>query len=336
MLPCRLHPRLLCAAASFALLALRLPSSAQTPNEEATVIDVAGTRIDDKELAAQLAYESESVLEVARRDENAARTLAVNWYQAELIAKAAADDGLIAETPGLQGAARNLGRRLIVRKYVDRLMAKEQAPDKAELESYYAMHKEACSAPMRVRIAQVGVVIPRHASAVESEAANKRLDAMRARIAAGESFATVADEDSDIPGRKPGGEMGWFTVKELGQQAGAGTIASTPAGALTEPIRTEIGLQVYKVLEKEESRTKTLEECRGELATIIDGEYRKSAVRRRIDDLARRYNASMNIDAFVAVARKVHGVETQPGQPVAPGAAGMDQGTSVTEAAVPR
>lgn len=296
------------------------------------VIDIGGTKTDSAELLAQLGWESESVIAHARSDENAARNLAINWYEAELLARAAADDGILAGTPGLAGAARNVGRRLVVRTYVENLMAKELAPDKTDLQSYYAMYKERCAVPLRLRVAQMGVRIGTHASEAEREAARKRLDAMKARVDAGEAFAAVADDASDIPGRKPGGEMGWFTVEELGQQAGAAEIAATPAGRMTAPITTELGLQIYQVAEKQEPRTKTYEECREELSALIDGDYRKAAVRRRVDDLARRYNASMNIDAFIAAVRKARGKDVSPASP----GPDLDTGSSITETKLPR
>ena len=141
-------------------------------------------------------------------------------------------------------------------------------------------------------------------SAREKAAAQKRLEAIQAKLLAGESFAAVADQFSDLPSKNPGWELDWIEDADLGKEEGVEVLRVLSVGGRTEPIKTRRGMEIFTLIEKEDGRPQTLEECRGKLAEQINQEYRRVATRKRVDDLARRYGASMNLDAFLDAAKK--------------------------------
>jgi parvulin-like peptidyl-prolyl isomerase len=191
-----------------------------------------------------------------------------------------------------------------VYQYVDAMLADELKPSDAEVSSYYSMNKEKCRMPVRYRLARVGVQIAKNASEEEKAAAQKRLEAIQAKLLAGESFAAVADQFSDLPSKNPGGELDWIEDADLGKEEGVEVLRVLSVGGRTEPIKTRRGMEIFTLIEKEDGRPQTLEECRGKLAEQINQEYRRVATRKRVDDLARRYGASMNLDAFLDAAKK--------------------------------
>jgi hypothetical protein len=174
----------------------------------------------------------------------------------------------------------------------------------AEIASYYAMNKEKCRTPIRYRFARVGVQIAKNASEEEKAAAQKRIDAIEARLVAGDPFGTVADQLSDLPGKKPGGELDWIEDGDLGKEEGVDLLRVIDVGARTPPTKTRRGIEVFTLLEKEDGRQKTIDQCRPKLVEQINQEYRRAATRKRVDDLAHRYGASMNLDAFLDAAKK--------------------------------
>jgi hypothetical protein len=265
------------------------------------------------QLEAELAYEQAPILDRIRSDDNFARTYAVRWYEAELFAKAAADDGVAAKIPGLTGAARNLGRNLVADEYVTYVLKEEYAPTDTEIKTYYTMNKERCIEPARYHLARLGVQVAKNASEEEAAGAQKRLRRMQERLAKGESFAAVADEMSDLPAKGAGGDVGWIGDDELGKEEGITAIRGVAVGERTEAIRTRRGLEIFTVLEKQDAKELTMEQCKPKLVATINTEYRKAAARRRTDELARRYNASLNLDAFLAAARRVQGTPPPPG-----------------------
>jgi parvulin-like peptidyl-prolyl isomerase len=280
---------------------------ADTKGATEVVLKVGDRSVTAAELEAALSYEPSPILDRMRTDDNFARTFAVRWYEAELFAKAAADDGVIAQRPGLADAARNLGRNLISDEYTKYVLEAEFAPSDVELQSYYTMNKERCVEPARYHLARIGVQIAKNASEQEKAGANQRLAAMRERLAKGESFAIVADEMSDLPAKAEGGDVGWISDDDLGKEEGVAAIRTLAVGQMTEPVQTRRGLEIFRMVEKQDAKTLSLEACKPKLVAQINSEYLKAAARRRTDELAKRYNASMNLDAFVAAARRVQG-----------------------------
>jgi len=69
------------------------------------------------------------------------------------------------------------------------------------------------------------------------------------KVNAGESFAKLAQENSDCPSGKRGGELGWFgrgqMVREFEQAA-----FDAEKGQVVGPVKTEFGWHLIKVLGK--------------------------------------------------------------------------------------
>ena len=69
------------------------------------------------------------------------------------------------------------------------------------------------------------------------------------RISAGESFSELAQEHSECPSGKRGGELGWFgrgrMVREFENAAFDGE-----KGSVVGPVKTQFGWHLIKVLEK--------------------------------------------------------------------------------------
>jgi hypothetical protein len=281
------------------------------------VFEVGDRKLTQAEIQAELGYEPEPLLQRMREDDNFARVYAVRWFHAEIFAKAAREDGLVAKTPGLGGAAENLGRNLIAREYQDHLLDVEYKPTDNEIEQYYTFNKELCTAPARYHIARVGVQIAKHASPEEIAAAEKRLAEIQQRLKKGDAFATVADELSDLPSKGPGGDSGWLTDDDLAKDEQSAWIKTLAVGTVSEPKKTIRGTEIYLMMEKEPSRVKTAAECRPEIETRIKREYYKKVSENRADELAKRFKASMNLDAFIAAARAAKGmpVPTEAVQP---------------------
>lgn len=81
-----------------------------------------------------------------------------------------------------------------------------------------------------------------------------RIQEIRRRIEAGESFADVAKEVSEDPGSKEnGGDLGWFGRGRMVAEFEEAAFALTP-GQISEPVKTAFGYHLIEVLEKDPAR----------------------------------------------------------------------------------
>lgn len=269
------------------------------------VIRIGDWTMTAPEITAEFQYSSPALIHQVRRDDNAVRLLAVEWYSNALIARAAKDDKLLDAMPGLENAASSLRNKMIATRVTPRYVKEKFAPDERELKQFVDLNEQLCMAPGRYRVARIGVIVGKKASEPEVEGAKARIEDVKKRLAAGESFATLADERSDLTSKAPGGEVGWLTEEEVRRTEGKEAITTLKKDQVSDILQTSEGFVIYKLLDREEPRKLTFEECRPTAEKIMNERYRAQIVRDWIDELAKRYDASLNVDAFAAAVRAV-------------------------------
>lgn len=285
------------------LCALATTAAAQAP-ETHTVVTVGDEVVTDVELRDEFLHLPPPQLDRLRRDDNAARIFAVKWYSNVLFAKDAETNGLYERNPGVKAAAQALSRDVIARAYLEDVMATDFAADEEELRQLYAMEGDKlCRAKPQYRVGRAGVVSGKHATEEEKKAAKARMDEILKRLDAGESFSKVADELSDFGGT--GGDMGWLTDEDLGKTEGPGDIRGLEDGKPSEVKTVAQGQLVYAILERSGNDKIPFEKCRGVLEQSLQSQFSKDINLDRIDELAKKYGASMNMDYFIAAVRAV-------------------------------
>ncbi len=123
-------------------------------------------------------------------------------------------------------------------------------------------------------------------------AARARIDTLRARIAGGADFATVASEHSDDAISKPeGGDLGWFAQDDFGPEFG-GQVAALQDGQVSAPFRTQAG---WHIVQRTGSRqaSATDENRRAQV--------RESIGQRKLEDEWDRFLREMRGEAFVDI-----------------------------------
>ena len=122
--------------------------------------------------------------------------------------------------------------------------------------------------------------------------AKARIDTLRARVAGGADFQTVARESSDdTVSKAEGGDLGWFTEDEFGPEFG-GQVAGLQDGEVSAPFKTQAGWHIVQ-------RVSTRQ-------TSVDDENRRAQVReaigqRKLEDEWDRYLREMRGEAYVDI-----------------------------------
>lgn len=282
----------------------RAPHGVGGPVEGKNVVEVGDFKATIADLTAEFAYLPPQQLQVLHDDDSAARTFALDYYGSLLFDHDAKGRGLYSRNPGLEAAIAAESRRAVALAYLRDMGQQEYKPTDEEIAQFYVLHKERlCQKPARYRLARLGVVIGKNASEAERKAAEDRLAAMQKRLEAGDAFAEVANEDSDMEGRQPGGEIGWLTDRDLQAAEGRETITSLAVGERTEPIDTPRGKEIYAMLAREDASLLSLEECKATVGKSLVRQFNRDIRLRRMDEIAIAIGASMNIDAVIEAVR---------------------------------
>ncbi len=140
------------------------------------------------------------------------------------------------------------GNRLIEKEVRTKVTVTDE-----DLRAFYDLHAaEIPLLPRRLEIAQITVrVRPDEAARA---AALAKIEAARARIAAGEPFEEVAKALSEGPSAGRGGDLGTFRPGAMEAAFDAAVRALEP-GRVSEPVETRVGIHLIRLDEKREDGT---------------------------------------------------------------------------------
>ena len=152
----------------------------------------------------------------------------------------------------------------------------------------------------------------------DDAAAKAKLETLRARIAGGADFATVAKENSaDTDTAAQGGELGWFAQDAYGPDFGA-QVAALQDGQVSAPFKTQAG---WHIVQRE-----------GERQAPVTDENRRAKVResigqRKLEEQWDRYLREMRGEAYVDIRLDAATTPaTAPAAPAPPATAPADGG----------
>jgi hypothetical protein len=298
-----------CVAAVVFLLVGTIAGSASAQGEP--IAEINGNKIYALDVHNAYAAERPEFVQKIRFDDNAARTLAMDWYRAQLFKQAAIDEGYHQANPATLPQGNRIRDQYVAAEYLTWLLGKKYKPSEMELRQIYQMQPGLCASNGKVRLARAGVIWGRNASPEEIAAAEDRFAEIQKRLAAGESFGQVADDASDFRTSGTGGDTGWVDIKTLqGNPLGEKVLALSP-GERSEVISLPESRGLFEMLDVEAAGALSFENCRARLEEAIARNYRNDVRRRRVNELADKYNASLNLDAFITVVRAI----PAPGDP---------------------
>jgi len=152
-----------------------------------------------------------------------------------------------------------------------------------ETRKFYEAHiKEFTTSPtVTLREVMIGAT----AGAVEAEAAaRQKAEDIRSRALAGESLEKLAAELSDSPSKANGGLIGPFSLDDLSAEVRR-TIESLKVGEMTPVLRATNGYQILKLETRTDSKVKSFEEARGDIANRIGDQKLRGEREKYLDRL---------------------------------------------------
>jgi len=137
---------------------------------------------------------------------------------------------------------------------LDRQVKRKVSITDEDVERYYKLNAKNYRTNERARIRHILLTLSEKAPAEQVNEVSAKAQELYKRIAAGEDFATLAQEYSEGAGRADGGEIGWVNRGTL--IAGLEEVAfdKLKPGQVSEPFRTSMGIHIVK-LEARESGT---------------------------------------------------------------------------------
>jgi hypothetical protein len=143
----------------------------------------------------------------------------------------------------------------VIDRYMDQYLADKI--DQDALKKYFQKNK-AKYGQRRIRVAHIVIRDEPQADAPENEA-RKRAENVLAELESGADFGEVATRYSDDAATADkGGEIGWLRAREA-SQAIRKAVANLDEGAVSEPVETRRGIQIFKLLERSRTESPSFE-----------------------------------------------------------------------------
>src|ERR1041384_4543494 len=157
----------------------------------------------------------------------------------------------------------------------ERFESSAQSSDK-EIEDYYqANREEKFHHPKEVKVGYISVKLEAGADANQKKTAQDRAENIVKEARAGKDFADLAKRFSEDPTVWRGGDWGWIPPGQLPAPIEK-TIFALAKGAVSDPLETPAGFQIFKAEDLKPEKTETLKEEIPEITKILKAEKAKS------------------------------------------------------------
>jgi len=201
--------------------------------------------------------------------------LANDLDQATLIA-ALAQQGL-----DEQGYRRQVRRELLKNQLVSRDIRQKVNITDEDVARFYKENPEQFSIPAAVELSHILFLVPPGANSDTMAAVSEKARRAHMRLVSGESFEKVAREMSEAPDGPDGGKIG--RIKKGQMMPEIESVAFVlPAGDISHPVRSPVGLHILKVDSRENADLVPIDQIQEQIRERLYGE----AIQERFDNWA--------------------------------------------------
>lgn len=174
---------------------------------------------------------------------------------------------------------------VILRSYIaDETKPPAGYPSDADILAAYDANKAAFTIPKKYHYAQILIALPKGADKATQDKAAAKLAGVEEKLKAnGADFSAIAAASSDDSvTAKRQGDIGTLAEGQIGEPL-KGALAALRPDAVSEPILTDKGWYILKVLDISEGRVRPLNEVREQLQTGLRNQRAQQDAKARID-----------------------------------------------------
>lgn len=188
------------------------------------------------------------------------------------------------DRPEIRRMTRAATEQVLLRTYLEAVsQVPEGYPSDAELQAAYDAGKANWTTPPMLRVAQIFLAVGSERS--EEQVRKQAQDLARRARAEGGDFAALARQYSEDRGSaEQGGDSGLQPLQQY-LPAMRQVLLELKPGAVSDPVRSQDGYHVLRVLETQPSRTATLDEVRGRLRDALRAQRQQQVARAYLDGL---------------------------------------------------
>ncbi len=156
------------------------------------------------------------------------------------------------------GLRRDVEEAYSIRQWVERSLFPSISVTEEEVKQAYSERPDLWKVPESLRVVQMVVPVAPNANPEEVGRTQSQVEGYRKRILGGEAFEAVAREASGISW-EPGANTGTISRGQLPRELEA-SLFGLETGELSQPVRSQMGFHLFRVLQRQPARVLVLEE----------------------------------------------------------------------------
>jgi peptidyl-prolyl cis-trans isomerase SurA len=182
---------------------------------------------------------------------------------------------------------KNLERQMLISQ-VQRVDVMEKiSVGEEEAQAYYEAHRADFTTPSEMTLRELLIEVPsteRGVNVAQDDEAKEKAEDIRKRLVDGEPFARLAADVSAAASKANGGLIGPIKSDELAPQFQQ-QLEKMKVGDITEVLRTQRGYQILKLESRTETKIRTFEEAREDIADRVAETKRRAEMQKYLDRL---------------------------------------------------
>jgi peptidyl-prolyl cis-trans isomerase C len=157
-----------------------------------------------------------------------------------------------------------LRQGMAIQELIEKAVAQKVTVSEGEAKEYYDNHQDRFQQPKRVRAKHILVKVEPGANNSEKAEARKTLKSAQERLQEGEDFSSLAEEISDCPSSKKGGDLGYFSKGQMVKPFEEAAFALEP-GQVSDIVETRFGYHLIELQDKQEASIVPYDEAKDRL-----------------------------------------------------------------------
>lgn len=233
-------------------------------DEKITEPELLRRMIDDK-IIAHYAKENNIVIKESEVDQTIEQIKATNRITSEFLEEMLKGQGM-----SMPQYREKLKNQMLIQRVTGMEIGGVNISDDETL-GYYRRNQGQFLEPGRVRLSHIVSLAPEEAAPEKAADAELKIRSILKEVKGGASFAELAKRLSEDGAAANGGDLGWFTKGKM-LQVFEETAFSLKKGEVGGPIRTQFGVHIIMVTDKEEPIPVAFEKVENEIREKLMGE----------------------------------------------------------------
>jgi peptidyl-prolyl cis-trans isomerase C len=195
------------------------------------------------------------------------------------------EKALIESNKSMTSYREEIKRGMAIDRFVDEKITAFATVSDSEARTYYDANPAQFQQPARVRVSHIMISVAAGADQSQKKEARKKIENVMERMAAGEEFASLAEEVSeDADSKGNGGDLGYFFRGQTPPSFEDAAFSLKP-GEISDVVETDGGYHIIKLTDRKDAGTISYEDAENDIINHLKTAKVKNRVEAYIIEL---------------------------------------------------